>query len=327
MAVTLGDPAGIGPEIIVKAWLRRDELALPSFFALGDKASIAKIWDGPVADISDAQSAKRAFSKALPVLHVEDSGEVDLGSPTAAGAHCALRSLELGVGLTRAGEASALVTGPVSKSQLQLVGFTHPGQTEFIAERCGVAPQNAIMMLAGPSLRVFPVTVHVPLRAVPDMLSVELVVSRSTLAVRGLERSFGLQNPHIAIAGLNPHAGESGMIGQEELDIIRPAIERLRAEGFNVTGPHPPDAMFTPLARSTYDAAMCMYHDQGLIALKALHFDEGVNATLGLPIVRTSPDHGTAFNIAGKNVAHPGAMIAAIRMAEQSARHRLSTCQ
>jgi 4-hydroxythreonine-4-phosphate dehydrogenase len=274
--------------------------------------------------VGSADQAAAAFDSALPIIHVEDSGPLILGQPTVGGAHCAMMALELGVGLTRAGEAAALVTAPISKIQLQQVGFTHPGQTEFIAERCGVSPTHAIMMLAGPSLRVFPVTVHVPLRAVPDLLSADLIVSRTLLAARGLERSFGLSAPRIAIAGLNPHAGESGALGMEELEIIIPAIERLRAEGLNISGPHSPDAMFAPAARATYDAAMCLYHDQGLIPLKALHFDEGVNATLGLPIVRTSPDHGTAFGLAGQNSAHPGAMIAAIRMATEMALHRQS---
>jgi 4-hydroxythreonine-4-phosphate dehydrogenase len=321
--VSLGDPAGIGAEITAKAWEQRHDRAVPLFFALGDSQAVAAIWSGPIAIVANAAEAADAFADALPVFHVEDSGPLVPGEPTVAGAHCALVSLELGAGLTRAGEAAALVTAPVSKVQLQQVGFTHPGQTEFIAERCGVLPGHAIMMLAGPSLRVIPITVHVPLRSVPDLLTVDLIVSRTLLAVRGLERSFGLDSPRIAMAGFNPHAGESGMLGREEIEIIIPAIERLREEGVNITGPHPPDAMFSPAARMRYDAAMCMYHDQGLIPLKALHFDDGVNVTLGLPIVRTSPDHGTAFGIAGTNSADPGAMIAAIRMAHDMARHRL----
>jgi 4-hydroxythreonine-4-phosphate dehydrogenase len=297
-------------------------LGLPPFFALGDAGSIAAISDIPIKIIDGQSTSRDIFDTALPVVHVEDSGPLTPGQPTAAGAHCAMVALELGAGLTRAGEAAALVTGPVSKAQLQQVGFTHPGQTEFIAERCGVLPDHAIMMLAGPGLRVIPITVHVPLADVAAMLTVDLIVSRTLLAARGIDRSLGLSNPRIAMPGFNPHAGEGGALGREEIDIIMPAIERLRAEGLDVSGPHAPDAMFTPKARASYDVAMCLYHDQGLIPLKALHFDDGVNATLGLPIVRTSPDHGTAFNIAGQDQADPGAMIAAIRMAADMAVHR-----
>lgn len=323
IAISLGDPAGIGPEITAKAWEQRVTAGLPRFFAMGDTAALRAVWSGPIELVTNAGEAFAAFDRALPVLHVEDSGCLELGQPTPAGAHCAMVALELAVGFTRTGETAALVTAPVSKLQLQQVGFTHPGQTEFIAERCGVLPNHAIMLLAGPTLKVFPVTVHVPLRDVADMLTVDLIVSRTLLAARGLDRSFGLSTPRLAMAGFNPHAGEGGALGREEIEVIIPAIERLRAEGLDVTGPHAPDAMFTPAARLGYDAAMCLYHDQGLIPLKALHFDEGVNATLGLPIVRTSPDHGTAFGIAGQNMAHPGAMIAAIRMAGDMAAHRL----
>jgi 4-hydroxythreonine-4-phosphate dehydrogenase len=324
LAISLGDPAGVGPEITAKAWEQRSISGLPPFFALGDRAALASVWGGPIAEVSDAEGAAQVFDHALPIIHIEDAGPLALGQPTAAGAHCALVALELGIGLTRAGEASGLVTAPVSKIQLQSVGFTHPGQTEFIAERCGVSPNHAIMMLAGPGLRVFPITVHVPLRTVADLLTTDLIVSRTLLAARGLERSFGLTRPRLAMAGFNPHAGENGALGREEIDIIIPAVERLCAEGLDVTGPHSPDAMFSADARAGYDAAMCLYHDQGLIPLKALYFDEGVNATLGLPIVRTSPDHGTAFGIAGTGRANPGAMIAAIKMAAETARHRQS---
>ena len=322
LAVSLGDPAGIGPEITAKAWFSRKEARLPPFFAVGDAASIAAVADIPVAIIDGGADSRDLFDEALPVVHVEDSGPLTPGQPTPAGAHCAMMSLELGAGLTRAGEAAALVTAPVSKAQLQLVGFSHPGQTEFIAERCGVLPDHAIMMLAGPGLRVIPVTVHVPLAEVSAMLTVDLIVSRTMLAARALDRSLGLASPRIAMPGFNPHAGEGGTLGREEIDVVIPAIERLRAEGIDVSGPHAPDAMFTPDARARYDVAMCLYHDQGLIPLKALHFDDGVNATLGLPIVRTSPDHGTAFDIAGQDRAGCGAMIAAIRMAADMALHR-----
>lgn len=272
--------------------------------------------------ISTPAEAVEVFDAALPVLHVADGGRIIAGSPDAEGARSALAALELATGLTRSNASSALVTAPVSKAQMYGVGFTHPGQTEFIAERCGVAPDNAVMMLAGPTLRVVPVTTHLPLGEVQRALTIELIVAKARATARGLERDFRITSPRLAVAGFNPHAGESGMIGREEVDIIAPAVELLRAEGIDAFGPTAADGMFHPRARATYDAAICMYHDQALIPLKALHFDEGVNVTLGLPIVRTSPDHGTAFPIAGRNIANPGAMIAAIKLAAEAAANR-----
>jgi 4-hydroxythreonine-4-phosphate dehydrogenase len=216
-----------------------------------------------------------------------------------------------------------VVTGPVAKHQLYSIGFSHPGQTEFVAERCGVSPGNVAMMLAGPTLRTVPVTTHLPLRDVPAALSAALIEARGRVTLRGLQRNFGIAEPRLAVAGLNPHAGENGALGHEELEVIEPAIAALRAEGWYVTGPHPADTMFHLSARARFDAALCMYHDQALIPLKALHFEEGVNLTLGLPIVRTAPDHGTAFDIAGQDRADPRAMAAAIRTAASCARHRL----
>ncbi len=324
IAVSLGDPAGIGPEIIAKSWRDRALHRLPPFFAVGSEQAVRKVWLGPLRHISEPAEAVDAFEKALPILIVDNSAPVKPGQPTSEGARCALDSLEMAVGLARSGAASAVVTGPVSKSQLYNAGFTHPGQTEFVAERCGVARENVAMMLAGPSLRTVPVTTHIPLRDVPDMLTIELVVGKGRAAARGLTRNFGIKNPRIAVAGLNPHAGEDGALGREEIAVLIPAIEQLKEEGFDVRGPLPADTMFHAPARAKYDVALCPYHDQALIPLKTLHFDEGVNLTLGLPIVRTSPDHGVAFDIAGSNSAHPGAMIAAIGLAAFSARHRAS---
>ncbi len=267
-------------------------------------------------------AAVAAFDEALPILSVDDAGEIRPGQPDVEGARCALHALELAVGLVRSDAASALVTGPVSKSQLYDIGFTHPGQTEFVAERCGVAGENAVMMLAGPSLRVVPITTHVPLAAVSSLLSVELIVAKGRATARGLCRNFGIREPRLVFAGLNPHAGESGAIGREEIDILEPAIAQLRAEGIDASGPYAADTLFHPRARARYDAALCCYHDQALVPIKTLHFDEGVNITLGLPIVRTSPDHGTAFGLAGQDAAHPGAMIAAIAMAGEAAQRR-----
>lgn len=318
----MGDPAGIGPEVIAKAWTQRDQAGLPPFFAVGDARAIERVWQGPLARIGDLSEVCSAFPDALPVLTVDDGGEIVPGRPDADGARCALHALELAAGLTRSGAARGLVTGPVAKSQLYEIGFTHPGQTEFIAERCGVARENAVMMLAGPTLRVVPITTHVPLAAVAGLLTVDLVVAKARATARGLTRNFGIEAPRLAFAGFNPHAGESGALGHEEIDVLEPAIALLRDEGIDASGPFAADTMFHPRARAQFDAALCCYHDQALVPLKTLHFDEGVNITLGLPIVRTSPDHGTAFGLAGKDAAEPGAMIAAIAMASEAATRR-----
>ena len=325
LAVSLGDPAGIGPEIFAKAWMRRREEGLQPFFGVGSPEAIAAIWSGPVRIVADPDEAASCFDEALPVIRVDGGEQVVPGQPTLDGAHNALHSLELAVGLARSGAASAVVTGPVSKAQLYAVGFVHPGQTEFIAERCGIAGDMVAMMLAGPSLRTIPVTTHMPLRAVPDALTTELIVAKGRTTIRALKRLFGIERPRLAVAGLNPHAGEEGALGREEIDLVEPAIERLREEEAEVSGPHAADTMFHERMRSTYDAALCLYHDQALVPLKTLHFDEGVNMTLGLPIIRTSPDHGTAFGIAGKNIAEPGAMIAALRMAADCAERLAAT--
>ena len=322
LAVALGDPAGIGPEIVARAWARRATSNLPKFFAIGDRRSIAAVWDGPVEALAALGDAAAVFERALPLVQVDDPGEIVPGDPNLAGARCALDALEIAVGLARTGTASGLVTGPVSKAQLYAIGFTYPGQTEFIAERCGIARGNVVMMLAGPSLRTVPVTIHTALADVPRALTTELIVSRARVAARGLQRDFGIAQPRLAVAGLNPHAGEGGTLGREELDVIVPAIEMLRAEGIEVAGPLSADTMFHAEARARYDVAICMFHDQALIPIKTLDFHEGVNVTLGLPIVRTSPDHGTAYGIAGTGTASPDAMIAALCMAGECAARR-----
>jgi 4-hydroxythreonine-4-phosphate dehydrogenase len=325
LAVSMGDPAGIGPEIIAKAWDARETHRLPPFVAVGDARAIERVWTGQIARVADMNEAGAVFADALPVLTVGDAGTIVPGHPDADGARCALHSLELAVGLVRTGAARALVTGPVSKSQLYAIGFSHPGQTEFVAERYGVAGDNAVMMLAGPSLKVVPITTHVPLKDVSALLTIDLIVAKGRATARGLLRNFGIENPRLAFAGFNPHAGEQGALGREEIEIIAPAIAILRDEGIDATGPFAADTMFHPRARATYDVVMCCYHDQALVPLKTIHFDEGVNMTLGLPIVRTSPDHGTAFAIAGRNLAEPGAMIAAIAMAGEAADRRAQT--
>lgn len=322
LAMALGDPAGIGPEVAAKAWEKRHEADLRPFFVVGDARSIRAVWQGPIACLSNPAGAMDIFDRALPLVQVEDAGDIIPGEPNVAGARCSLDSLEMAVGLTRSGVAAAIITGPVSKAQLYGIGFVHPGQTEFVAERCGISTDNVVMMLAGPSLRTVPITTHIPLKDVPTRLTSDLIVAKARTTERGLARDFGIERPRLVIAGFNPHAGEGGALGREEIDIVLPALERLREEGIEIEGPLAADTMFHPRARERYDAALCLYHDQALIPLKTLHFDEGVNLTLGLPIIRTSPDHGTAFAIAGHDCANPGATIAAIQLAGQCAEHR-----
>ncbi|MEX6722897.1 4-hydroxythreonine-4-phosphate dehydrogenase PdxA [Parapedomonas caeni] len=322
LIVSIGDPAGVGPETIVQAWEQRHAIGLPPFAVAGDAAALRAVWAGPVATISDLDDAARHYRHALPVLDVGSMGDSRPGRPTADGARLAFAALEAGVDLTVGGGASALVTGPVNKAALAAIGYRWPGQTEFVAERAGVSPEDAVMMLAGPSVRTVPVTIHVPLREVPARLTTALIVQRGRVTAEALRRDLGLRDPRLAVTGLNPHAGERGRLGDEEETVVRPAVEQLRAMGIDATGPLPADSLFAPHIRGRYDAMVCMYHDQALIPIKALDFDSGVNMTLGLPIVRTSPDHGTAFDIAGRGEARPDAMIAAIRMAALCAAHR-----
>jgi len=326
LAVSLGDPAGVGPELLAEAWLRREEAALAPFFAVGGAGLLAQAAGQrglavPVARIEDPGEAQDAFRHGLPVLGTID-GPYRPGEPDRDGAELALASLSEAARLAAQGRAGGIVTGPIAKSRLAEVGFAHPGQTEFVAEACGVAAGDAVMMLAGPSLRTVPLTVHVALAEVPSLLTETLIRRRAEITAMALQRAFGIARPRLAIAALNPHAGEDGRFGDEERRVIAPAIAALVAEGIDATGPHPADALFAPHARGGYDVALCMYHDQALIPLKALDFDKGVNVTLGLPIVRTSPDHGTAFAIAGKRRADAGATIAAIRMAGECAARR-----
>lgn len=326
LALSLGDPAGIGPEIIAEAWARREAERLPPFFACNGAhvlraAAAGRGIDLPIIRIASPADAVSAFPHALPVLGDDDT-QYAPGQPDDAGARLAHTSLQAAVGHVVRGDAAAVVTGPVSKDRLAQVGFTFPGQTEFVAHACGAAAADAVMMLAGPRLRTVPMTVHCALSEVPGRLSLELIHHRAAIVADALRKDFGIPSPRLAICGLNPHAGENGRMGSEEIEIIGPAIEALRAQGVDATGPHPADSLFAPHARETYDVAIAMYHDQALVPLKALDFDEGVNVTLGLPIVRTSPDHGTAFGIAGRGAANPSAMIAAIRMAGEMAARR-----
>ena len=269
----------------------------------------------------DLLEAAVLFARSLPVI-VAAEAPYRPGAPTEEGAGLALASLTQATGLAVTGEASAVVTAPVSKAELAKVGFAFPGQTEFVADASGIPADDAVMMLAGPSLRTVPLTVHCALAEVPSRLTVDLIVRRCSIVAEALRRDFGIRAPRLAICGLNPHAGESGRMGREEIEVIIPAIETLRASGINATGPHPADTLFAEHKRASYDVAIAMYHDQALVPLKTLDFDQGVNVTLGLPIVRTSPDHGTAFDIAGKGIADASAMIAAIHMAGEIAERR-----
>lgn len=327
LAITLGDPAGIGPEVILGAWLRlRAERRAPPAFVVGGPELLRACAQGlgidcPIVPIADPTEAAFASAVGLPVLALLD-GPWHPARPSPDGARLALASLRWATQCALAGAAAGVVTAPVSKGALAAIGWDYPGQTEFLADACGAPYRDAVMMLAGPSLRTVPLTVHVALSEVPALLSPDLIAHKARIVAAGLARDFGLARPRLAIAALNPHAGEGGQFGDEEARIIAPAIAALQAEGIDVFGPVPGDALFTPRARGSYDAALCMYHDQALIPLKALEFDEGVNVTLGLPIIRTSPDHGTAFGIAGKGLADPGAMAAAIVMAAQMAASR-----
>ncbi len=328
LALSLGDPAGVGPELACAAWLERRTAGLHPFFVVGSISVLAGAAQArglavPLLAIASPEEAAACFGDVLPVLDIAGL-DYDPGAPSKAGAELALQSLEVATGLVRGGAAAALVTAPVAKAQLAAVGFSHPGQTEYVAERCGVSARNAVMMLAGPSLRVVPVTVHVALADVPGMLTGDLIRGRTLIAAAALARDFGIERPRIAIAGLNPHAGEGGRFGREEIEVIAPVVALLRTDGIDAVGPLPADGMFHAEARARYDLAVCMYHDQALIPLKALDFDHGVNVTLGLPIVRTSPDHGTAFSIAGTGQARVGPTLAAIRIAAECAARRVA---
>ena len=328
LAVSLGDPAGVGPELICEAWARRAGERLPPFLVCGSagllrEAAIRRGIDVPVVSIGEPAEAADRFQAALPVLG-DANGTYRPGEPDSEGARLALASLEAAAALTTAGKTAAIVTGPVSKAELAKIGYPYPGQTEFVAAACGAPAEDAVMMLAGPSLRTVPLTVHCALSEVPGRLSAELIVRRARIVAAALTRDFGIAAPRIVVCGLNPHAGENGRMGREEIEIIAPAIATLRAEGIDAGGPYPADTLFAPHLRNTYDVAIAMYHDQALVPLKALDFDQGVNVTLGLPIVRTSPDHGTAFGIAGKGTASADATIAALRMAGEMAARRAS---
>jgi 4-hydroxythreonine-4-phosphate dehydrogenase len=325
LALTTGEPAGIGPDITIQAWLRRNELKLPAFYLLGDRDSLSNRAKAlglklKVADVS-AEDASDAFADALPVVATGHAATARPGQPDDTSADAAMVSIRQAVGDVIAGRASAVVTNPIAKSVLYRAGFRHPGHTEYLAELAaseGHTPQP-VMMLWSPALVVVPVTIHLSLRDAIAQLSSDLIVTTARIVVAALKARFGLVNPRLAMSGLNPHAGEDGSLGTEDKTIVAPAIEILRSEGIEIRGPLPADTMFHEAARKTYDCAICMYHDQALIPIKTLSFENAVNVTLGLPFIRTSPDHGTAFDIAGTGKADPSSLIAALRLAARMA--------
>ncbi len=321
LAVTMGDPAGIGPDLALMSWHQRSRHRLPAFVLYGDldlmsERARALGLDVPLAPIASLRDAAPAFARALPVWPVPISGAGAQGGDAAI-----VAAIELATAAVAAGAAAALVTNPIAKKTLNLARLPYPGHTEYLAElaarHCGGNRPRPVMMLVAEELKVVPTTVHIPLSAVPAALTRPLLLETVRITAAALVRDFGIVEPRIAIAGLNPHAGEGGLIGREERDVIAPAVAELAAEGIDVSGPHSADTLFHAEARATYDAAIAMYHDQALIPLKTLAFDRGVNVTLGLPFVRTSPDHGTAYALAGTGKARPGSFIAALRLAAE----------
>lgn len=324
VGLTQGDPAGIGPDITLAAWARREELQLPPFLYIGDPAVLserARLLDIPVSiRETDAKGAASLFGSHIPVLPVPAGAAVVAGHPHPASASGTVQSIETAVSLCMAGELSSVATNPIAKSVLYKAGFRFPGHTEFLADLAAKAlnqPVLPVMMLAGPLLKAIPLTIHIPLKDVAEKITEKLIIDTVRIAHADLKARFGIEHPRIAIAGLNPHAGEDGAMGMEEIDIIHPAITRLRAENIDAIGPLSADTMFHAEARQRYDVAVCMYHDQALIPAKALGFDTSVNVTLGLPFVRTSPDHGTAFGIAGQGIAREDSLIAALTLAAE----------
>jgi 4-hydroxythreonine-4-phosphate dehydrogenase len=332
LALTMGDPAGIGPDITLALWSNRHALSLPPFLFIGDARVLrerAVVLGLDVAVASAApEEANRLFPDALPVLSCDCREPVTPGRPDSRNAAAITGAIETAVSLTLAGRTAAVVTNPIAKAVLYDAGFGFPGHTEFLADLASKATGKAalpVMLLAGPKLRSVPVTIHIPLKDVPTALTQALIVETAVITERDLRQRFGIARPRLAIAGLNPHAGETGTIGLEDETIVRPAVEQLKVAGIDAVGPLPADTMFHDAARATYDVALCMYHDQALIPAKALGFDDSVNATLGLPFIRTSPDHGTAFAIAGKGVAKPDSLLAAIRLAHTLGIHERTT--
>ena len=326
LALTLGEPAGIGPELTLIAWAQRQTLGVPPFLTVGDpgllttRARLLKL-DVPIIEC-DVRGAVVAFARALPVLSTGVKATATPGKPDATSAAAALAAIDRAVALVRSGDAAAVVTNPIAKSILAEAGFAYPGHTEYLAHLCaepGHKPPLPVMLIWSKALSVVPVTIHMPLADVPRSLSSDLIVETGRIVARELVRRFGIARPRLAVCGLNPHAGEAGHLGREDAEIIAPAIKALQREGIAASGPHPADTLFHAAARTGYDVVLGMYHDQVLAPAKALAFDSAVNVTLGLPFVRTSPDHGTAFDIAGTGRANPASLVAALKLARRLA--------
>ena len=325
LALTQGDPSGIGPELALKAWLQRDERALPPFACIADIDHLRGLarslsFDVPLV-ACDWDDVGARFAAALPVIPLEFREPVTPGRPDPATAPGTIAAIDRAVGAVRAGQASAVVTNPIAKSVLYAAGFKHPGHTEYLAHLAadGGSKPHPVMLLWSEDLAVVPVTIHVPLSAVPGLLTTDLIVETGLIVAAEMKSRFGIAAPRLAVSGLNPHAGEGGALGLEDDAVVAPAIARLRARGVDARGPYPADTMFHARARAGYDVALAMYHDQALIPIKTIAFDDGVNVTLGLPFIRTSPDHGTAFDIAGKGLARPDSLCAALKLAARMA--------
>jgi 4-hydroxythreonine-4-phosphate dehydrogenase len=326
LVLTLGEPGGIGPDITIGAWLARHEHDVPPFLFAGSGALLerraALLGHKVKAVMVRPCEAAAAYHEAIPCLEGSVVVHGEPGMLAQSDASAVVTSIKTAVELVHAGEGSAVVTNPIHKKALNNVGFPFPGHTEFLGDLASAlfgVEAMPVMMLAGPDLRVVPVTIHIPLANVPAALTTDLIVRTGEIVARDLQARFGIRQPRLAISGLNPHAGEDGMLGSEDAEVVRPAVQALLALGHDVSGPLPADTMFHPLARAQYDAALCMYHDQALIPIKTLAFDEGVNVTLGLPFVRTSPDHGTALSIAGSGAARATSLISALKLADRLA--------
>ncbi len=327
----MGDPAGIAPDITLQAWCEREALGLPAFIVLGDPDLLSRRArdvgvEVPIEKVRDAEAASECFKDALPVYPLHLPVSVEPGRPEATSASTIIEAIDIGVAWTRSRKASALVTNPINKKLLSEAGFSHPGHTEYLAELCkenGITPKP-VMLLTGGGLRVVPVTVHIPLKDISAALTEENIIETVEITARDLRDSFQVPSPRIGILGLNPHAGEDGTIGLEEIEVISPAIKKLKSCGLDVSGPLPADAVFQERLRESYDVLIAMYHDQALIPVKTLAFDSTVNVTLGLPIIRTSPDHGTAYELAGTGKANPGSLVESLRLAQSLSARKLA---
>lgn len=322
IALTLGEPAGIGPDLTIQLWRRRAELRLPAFYLIGDPEFIKHrsrlLGLNITLSVVEPAQANDTFARALPIVSLGIPVTAAPGKPDTSSAPAAIASIRRAVADVLAGHAAAIVTNPVAKNVLYRSGFAEPGHTEFLAKLAQETtgnPAKPVMMLWSPELAVVPVTIHLPLKDVVSRLTCELIAETGRIVARDLGARFGISHPRIAVAGLNPHAGEDGTLGEEDRAIVAPAVARMQAEGINAVGPLPADTLFHEAARTAYDVALCMYHDQALIPIKTLAFDHAVNVTLGLPFVRTSPDHGTAFDIAGKGTGDPSSLVAALTLA------------